>query len=80
MTLKARYSNMYIPSDFFNSSFSWIEAFPLHRAFELGKQCSYHVMHKEVDPIAKSDAVFEPPDADHLFSAKVCAIPLIRIL
>ena len=28
-------------------------------------------MHKEVDRVEKNDAVLEPPDADHLYSAKV---------
>lgn len=29
-------------------------------------------MNKEVDPVSPNDAVLEPPDADYLFSAKVC--------
>ena len=71
ITLKSRYTNMYIPSDFFNASFSWTDAFPMHRPLGLGQQCSFHVMHKEVDPIEKYDVVLEPPDADHFYSAKV---------
>ena len=71
VALRSRYSNMYIPSDFFNASFSWTDAFPPNRPFPLGHPCNFQVMHKEVDCIVPNVAVFEPPDADHLFSAKV---------
>ena len=70
ITLKSRYSNMYIPSDFFNASFPWVDAFPPHRPFPLGRPCNFQVMHKEVEPIVPNVAVLEPSDADHLFSAK----------
>lgn len=62
---------MYIPSDFFNAEFPWHEAFPLLRPFQLGKPCSFHVLHKDVDRVGQSPAVLDPPDADHLYSAKV---------
>lgn len=72
ITLRGRYANLYIPSDFFNARFRWTEAFPLHRPFNItAHSCDYHVMHKEVEPLEKSDAIIDPPDADHLFSAKV---------
>lgn len=28
-------------------------------------------MHKDVEPLTANDSVLDPPDADHLFSAKV---------
>lgn len=63
---------MYVPSDFFNANFSWTEAFPLTRPFQIGHHCSFHIMHKDVaDPSSQPEAVIDPPDADHLFSAKV---------
>ena len=71
ISLRSRYSNMYVPSDFFNASFNWVQAFPLHRPLQLGHQCNFHVMHKEVEIPDANDAVLEPPDADHLYSAKV---------
>jgi len=40
--------------------------------FTLNKPCSFHVMHKDVDPCNENTAVLEPSDADYLFSAKVC--------
>ncbi|KAH9495313.1 Cell division cycle and apoptosis regulator protein 1 [Bulinus truncatus] len=69
--LKNKYSNLYIPSDFFHASFSWVENFPLSRPFTLGQSCNFHVMHKDVPSIKPDTAVLDPPDADHLFSAKV---------
>ena len=62
---------MYIPSDFFNAEFPWHDAFPLLRPFQLGKPSSFHVMHKEVERVGQNTAVLDPPDADHLYSAKV---------
>ncbi|XP_066303450.1 cell division cycle and apoptosis regulator protein 1-like isoform X2 [Branchiostoma lanceolatum] len=69
--LRRRYANMYVPSDFFHTRFCWTGAFPLHRPFQLGNPSSFHIMHKEVEPLEKNDTVLEPPDADHLYSAKV---------
>ncbi|XP_078579525.1 cell division cycle and apoptosis regulator protein 1-like isoform X2 [Branchiostoma floridae x Branchiostoma japonicum] len=69
--LRRRYANMYVPSDFFHARFCWNDAFPLHRPFQVGNPSSFHIMHKEVDPLEKNDTVLEPPDADHLYSAKV---------
>ncbi|XP_052772614.1 cell division cycle and apoptosis regulator protein 1-like [Mya arenaria] len=74
VTLKSRYTNMYIPSDFFNAEFPWHDAFPLLRPFQLGKPCSFHVMHKDIERVGQNTAVLDPPDADHLFSAKVMLI------
>ena len=71
ISLRSRYQNLYIPSDFFNAQFSWTDAFPVHQPFELGHSCSFHVFNKEVVAVEKSDAILEPSDADHLFSAKV---------
>jgi len=70
VNLKSRYNNLYIPSDFFHSSYSWVENFPLTRPFTLGKACNFHIMHKDVNPLGGVDTL-EPTDADHLFSAKV---------
>lgn len=70
VTLKSRYSNMYIPSDFIHASCNWVEAFPPHRAFDLGQPCTFHVMAKDVVN-EQVDTALEPPDADHLYSAKV---------
>ncbi|XP_023931165.1 cell division cycle and apoptosis regulator protein 1-like [Lingula anatina] len=71
MQLRSRYTNLYIPSDFFNAGFAWADAFPLHRRFQLGNHCIFHVMSKEVEALEPNTAVLEPPDADHLYSAKV---------
>ncbi|XP_025107133.1 cell division cycle and apoptosis regulator protein 1-like isoform X3 [Pomacea canaliculata] len=71
MVLKTKYSNMYIPSDFFHASFPWVDNLPLQRPFTLGQSCKFHVMHKEVTSLNPESAVLDPPDADHSFSAKV---------
>ena len=39
--------------------------------FQLATPVSYHVMSKEVDPVAENDAVYEPTDVDYRFCAKV---------
>lgn len=72
LEIRRRYQNMYIPSDFFSTNFRWVDAFPPHMPFTLNKPCSFHVMHKDVDPCNENTAVLEPSDADYLFSAKVC--------
>ncbi|XP_055503293.1 cell division cycle and apoptosis regulator protein 1 isoform X2 [Leucoraja erinacea] len=71
MELRRRYQNLYIPSDFFDTQFTWVDAFLLNRPFQLGNQCNFHIMHKEVEPLEKLTAVLDPPDADHTYSAKV---------
>ncbi|XP_074686380.1 cell division cycle and apoptosis regulator protein 1 isoform X6 [Strix aluco] len=71
MELRRRYQNLYIPSDFFDAQFTWVDAFPMSRPFQLGNYCNFYVMHREVDPIDKNASVLDPPDADHLYSAKV---------
>ena len=74
LELRRRYSNMYIPSDFFSTNFRWVDAFPPHSPFTLDQPCSFHVMNKEVDAVLENTAVLEPPDADYLFSAKVSKV------
>lgn len=76
MVLKTKYSNMYIPSDFFHASFPWVDNLPLQRPFTLGQSCKFHVMHKEVTSLNPESAVLDPPDADHSFSAKVSQLEL----
>ncbi|XP_070802640.1 cell division cycle and apoptosis regulator protein 1 [Pituophis catenifer annectens] len=71
MELRRRYQNLYIPSDFFDAQFTWVDAFPMPRPFQLGNYCNFYVMQKEVDPLDKNTAVLDPADADHLYSAKV---------
>uniref|UniRef100_A0AAV2JMB2 Cell division cycle and apoptosis regulator protein 1 n=1 Tax=Knipowitschia caucasica TaxID=637954 RepID=A0AAV2JMB2_KNICA len=71
MELRRRYQSLYIPSDFFDAAFTWVDAFPLARPFQLSNTCNFHILHKEVDPLAKNTAVLDPPDANHNFSAKV---------
>ncbi|KAM8923876.1 cell division cycle and apoptosis regulator protein 1 [Pelodytes ibericus] len=71
MELRRRYQNLYIPSDFFDAQFTWVEAFPILRPFHLGNYSNFYVMHKEVDPLEKNTAILDPPDTDHTYSAKV---------
>ncbi|XP_012149485.2 cell division cycle and apoptosis regulator protein 1 [Megachile rotundata] len=76
LEIRRRYQNMYIPSDFFSTNFRWVDAFPPHMPFALNKPCSFHVMHKDIDPCTENTAVLEPSDADYLFSAKVMLISM----
>ncbi|TRY60789.1 hypothetical protein DNTS_032221 [Danionella cerebrum] len=71
MELRRRYQSLYIPSDFFNAVFSWVDAFPISRPFTFGNFCNFHIMHKEVDSPVKNTAILDPPDANHTYSAKV---------
>lgn len=73
LTLRSRYTSMYIPSDFFHATLSWSDAFPIHRPFRLGQACQFHIMSKEVEaPNRKQlESLLDPHDADHTFSAKV---------
>lgn len=71
MELRRRYQSLYIPSDFFDAVFTWVDAFSLSRPFTFGNYCNFHIMHKEVDSLVKNTAVLDPPDANHTYSAKV---------
>ncbi|XP_078499317.1 cell division cycle and apoptosis regulator protein 1 isoform X3 [Lissotriton helveticus] len=71
MELRRRYQNLYIPSDFFATRFTWVDAFPILRPFQMGNYCNFYVMNREVDPLEKNLAVLYPPDVDHSYSAKV---------
>lgn len=69
--LSQRYTNLYIPSDFFNAHVKWGETFPPQMPFSLNNPCAYHIMSREIENPNSNDAVLEPPDADYKFSAKV---------
>ncbi|KAJ3646146.1 hypothetical protein Zmor_023748, partial [Zophobas morio] len=71
LEIRRRYTNLYIPSDFFYTHFRWVDAFPPDKPFTMNKPSFFHIMNKEVDPVVENDAILEPPDADYLFSAKV---------
>lgn len=76
MELRRRYQSLYIPSDFFDAVFTWVDAFPLIRPFQLSNSCNFHILHKEVEPFVKNTAVLDPPDVNHTYSAKVFVTPL----
>lgn len=72
LELKRRYTNMYVPSDFFTTRVRWVDAFPANRPLTMSRPCAFHVMHKEVEEVSENGAILEPADADYSFSAKVC--------
>lgn len=74
LAIRRRYTNLYIPSDFFNTQFRWVDAFPPNSPFVLNKPCLFHVMPKDIDNPIANDTVLEPTDVDYLFSAKVNSI------
>ncbi|KAK4883304.1 hypothetical protein RN001_006623 [Aquatica leii] len=71
LEVRRRYTNLYVPSDFFSSYFRWVDAFPADKPFALSKPSLFHIMHKDVDSVSTNDTALEPPDADYIFSAKV---------
>ncbi|KAK3887369.1 hypothetical protein Pcinc_008487 [Petrolisthes cinctipes] len=71
LELKKRYSNLYVPSDVFLARPLWSDTFPAHRPFQFPRPVSFHIMNKEVEPVVENDAVYDPPDANHSFAAKV---------
>ncbi|XP_013138859.1 PREDICTED: cell division cycle and apoptosis regulator protein 1-like [Papilio polytes] len=74
--LSQRYTNLYIPSDFFNAYVRWGETFPPQAPFSLNNPCSYHIMSREAENPNHNDTVLEPPDSDYRFSAKVMLISM----
>lgn len=79
MELRRRYQSLYIPSDFFDAVFTWVDAFPFTRPFQFSNACNFHILHKEVDPLVKNTAVLDPPDANHTYSAKV-RLPVLNAI
>lgn len=79
-SLSQRYTNLYVPSDFFNAQVKWGETFPPQSPLSLNNPCQYHVMSKDVENPYGNDAVLEPPDADYRFSAKVISFKSMLIL
>ncbi|XP_031629279.1 cell division cycle and apoptosis regulator protein 1-like isoform X2 [Contarinia nasturtii] len=73
LELRRRYMNLYVPSDFFYSRICWSESFPCHAPFSIKKPSAFHIFHKRVENPngVENGAVFEPPDADDSFQAKV---------
>lgn len=71
LELKKRYSNLYIPSDVFLARPLWSDTFPAHRSFQFPRPVSFHIMNKEVEPVLENDAIYDAPDANHSFAAKV---------
>ena len=72
MDLKKRYSNLYIPSDFFSANHSWNEAYPITEPFEIQYATSFHVFNKDlVESPTDARWTLEAPDADYTWVAKV---------
>lgn len=72
LELRRRYTNLYVPSDFFNAQIRWADSFPPHAPFTLQKPCTFHIFHKSVvNPNEDDQAVYDAPDADSSFAAKV---------
>ena len=69
--LKARYAQLYIPSDFINVRNNWQNSLPLERSLKFNSRCLFHVMRKEAQPLVSNEAVLDPPDADHTWTVKV---------
>ena len=54
-----------------------MKSFPVHDGFKIQYASTFHVFNKDqVESPILSDAVFDPADADHSFSAKVMLMAL----
>jgi len=76
MELKKRYSNLYIPSDFFTAKHLWNNAYPIEEPFKVQYASSFHVFNKDsVEPpspsLGPANWQFDPPDSDYTWVAKV---------
>lgn len=73
LEIRSRYTNMYIPSEFFYSRIRWSESFPCHAPLSIKKPSAFHVFHRTVENPNGADngAELDPPDADDTFTAKV---------
>lgn len=73
MELRRRYNNLYVPPYFFYSRIRWSDAFPPSAPFSIKKPSAFHIFHKSVENPNGADngAIFDPPDADDSFQAKV---------
>lgn len=80
MELRRRYTNLYIPSDFFFTEIRWSESFPPNATFSIQKPCAFHIKHRSVESVHENDAVLNPPDVDYLFSAKVRILNSLTIV
>jgi len=76
MELKKRYTNLYVPSDFFNAQHSWNAAYPIQDPFKVQYATTFHIFPKEgVEPpspsLGPSRWQFDPTDSDYTWVAKV---------
>jgi len=72
MELKKRYTNLYIPSDFFNAKHLWSEAYPIHSPFQVQYATNFHIFPKDgVEPPSPPKWQFDPADSDYSWVAKV---------
>uniref|UniRef100_A0A8R1DKM5 DBC1 domain-containing protein n=1 Tax=Caenorhabditis japonica TaxID=281687 RepID=A0A8R1DKM5_CAEJA len=72
--LRNRYSRLYLPSDYVDLSFNWVNSIPLDHSVDLSNPIQFHVFHKDVEiPLKEGEtpSVVEPEDADHRYSVKV---------
>ncbi|XP_037805518.1 cell division cycle and apoptosis regulator protein 1-like isoform X2 [Lucilia sericata] len=75
--LRQRYTNLYIPSDYFHANVKWSETFTPDNPFSLRRPCQFHIMHEIVEPPTQPNPdLLEPADANYLYSAKVMLMSL----
>ena len=69
--VKTRYSQLYIPSDFTNCKYSWINSFPVERPLKFSTSSKFHIMRKECQSIFINNSVYEPDDINHAWTVRV---------
>jgi hypothetical protein len=74
--LKARYSNLYIPSDFTNARIQYHTSLPLQRPLKFDSRCLFHLMRKDATPIEPNTSILDPPDSNHKWTVKVMLLAM----
>ncbi len=72
MQLRRRYTNLYIPGDFFDVRPAWIASIPLDQPIRMHSPVAFHILDKIIDrPSRVDNAILDAPDADSRWQAKV---------
>lgn len=80
METRTRYSNLYIPSDFYHLCMEWSKAFSLDTPFSLGHATKFHILPDGADPLEPFPTPIDPPDADYSYSAKVFMLGILYLI
>ncbi|CAF0707138.1 unnamed protein product [Brachionus calyciflorus] len=75
-TVKLRYPNLYIPSDYIYNKNSWLNSLSLNRPLKFNSKCQFHIMSKDALPIQKNTSVYDATDVDYRWQVKVMLLAM----